>query len=787
MISEKTVKTLEFDKILQGVSSFAVLERTKRAIENSSFSTDLKEVENLLDKTEEAYKLLYEHGVSGIFYFADVSEELDRADVGGTLNPAEFLRVADNLKSARVMCGALKSVSDEKIVLLREITESLYLNEDFEKEINSKIVSEDELADTASPRLYSIRKSIKDINAKIRNQLNSYMKSGFNKYLQESVVTMRQDRYVIPVKSEYRHNVKGFIHDQSSSGATVFIEPEVVMELNNDLKKAIFDEKEEIYKILHDLTLKLSFMTDGIRNNAEKLSVLDGFFARAEYSFKNKCVRPSVNKSGNTDVKNARHPLIAKDKVVPITFRFGKDYNFLLITGPNTGGKTVTLKLVGILSLLVMCGVFIPASIDSEVSVYDGIYCDVGDEQSIENDLSTFSSHIRNIVGILDSLKGNCLVLLDELGAGTDPEEGSAIALAVTEALLSADCYGIITSHYSRLKEFAVESKRIENASMEFDSATLKPLYRINIGIPGSSNAIGISKTLGLKESIVERATKYLSQDKINFEAVLKKAEESRRNAANLAEELEALKSEKERELKEIAAEKEKIIKERERIYFNAKQEVKRIVSERLTEAEEIIDELKRILKAAGLESKEIFRASRLKNRLADSKYLSGDSENAPLELKKAEASELKKGRKVYIKNLDSYGEIVGVKPEKNEAEVLIGSIKSKVKFSDIYNVEEIEERPSVKVNSIGVRGNTPKSELNVVGRTSLEAIEETEAFIDGAVICGLEEVRIVHGYGEGILRKKIREYLRSNKHVASFRDGLYGEGEHGVTVVTLK
>ncbi|MBR5388945.1 MAG: endonuclease MutS2 [Clostridia bacterium] len=787
MIAEKTVKTLEFDKILQAVASFAVLEKTKEAITRCSFETDLKEVNSLLDKTAEAYKLLYEHSVSGIFYFADVSEELDRADVGGTLNPAELLRIADNLKSARTIFGAIRSVTDESIVVLREISESLYLNEEFEKEIREKIISEDEISDTASPKLYSIRKSIKDINARIRNQLNSYMRTGFNKYLQESVVTMRQGRYVIPVKSEYRSQVKGFIHDQSSSGATVFIEPEVVMELNNDLKKAIFDEKEEIYKILKDLTVKVSFMTDAIRDNAEKLAVIDGFFARAEYSFKNKCVRPSVNKNGKTDVRSARHPLIAEDKVVPVTFRFGKDYNFLLITGPNTGGKTVTLKLVGILSLLTMCGIFIPAAADSEVSVYDGIYCDVGDEQSIENDLSTFSSHIKNIVGILNSLSGNCLVLLDELGAGTDPEEGCALALAVTETLLKANCYGIITSHYSKLKEFAVESEKIENASMEFDSETLKPLYRINIGIPGSSNAIEISKTLGLKESITNRATEYLSSDKINFEAVLRKAEASRKEASRLAEELEVLKAEKERELRDIVSEKEKIVKERERIYSNAKQEVKRIVSERMTEAEEIIEELKRILKAAGLESKEVFRASRLKNRLADGRYVSGEEENAPIELKKAEFSELKKGKRVYLKNLGAYGEIVSVKPEKKEAEILIGNIRSKVGFSDIYNAEDIKEKPSVKVNSSAVRKDVPKTELIVVGKTASEAIEETEAFIDGAVVNGLEEIRIVHGYGEGILRKKIREYLKKNKNVESFRNGVYGEGENGVTVVTLK
>ena len=787
MISEKTIKSLEFDKILTDVASFAVLESTKKDILASVPKTEKRDVEILLDETEEAYKLSYEHGVSGVFYFADVSDELNRADIGGTLNPAELLRIADNLKSARVIKNSLNSVNDDKIVILRRITDNLYVNEEFEKEINSKIVSEDELSDDASPKLYSIRRSIKDINAKIRNQLNSYMRTGFNKYLQESVVTMRQGRFVIPVKSEYRGQIKGFIHDQSSSGATVFIEPEIVMELNNDLKKALFDEKEEIYRILSELTVKVSFMTDALRINAVNLSLIDGCFARAEYSFKHNCIRPVVNKSGNTDIKAARHPLIAKDKVVPLTLRFGKDYSFLLITGPNTGGKTVTLKLVGLLSLMAMCGVFIPAARDSEISIYDGIFCDIGDEQSIEMNLSTFSSHIKNIVEILNSLEGVSLVLLDELGAGTDPEEGSAIALAVTEELLNSGCFGIITSHYSKLKEFAVNNGRIENASMEFDSETLKPLYKINLGIPGSSNAIEISKTLGLDEKIIERATQYLSDEKIGFEAVLKKAEESRRAAELLSCELEKLKEQRETELKEISSEKEKIVKEREKIYFNAKQETKRIVSEKLEEAEEIIDELKKILKAAGLESKEVFRASQLKNRLSDSKYLYNEDENAPIEMIKPKDAELKVGQRVYVKSLGAYAEILSLKPSKKEAEVLIGNIKSNVRYSDVYNPEMPEKTTDVKVNSVGVRAAQPKAELNVVGKTSLEAIEETEAFIDQAVVNGLEEVRIVHGYGEGILRKSIREYLKKNKNVSGFRNGIYGEGENGVTIVTLK
>ena len=786
MISEKTLKSLEFDKILAILSKYAVLDRTKDLIADFSPVSDFKAVSELLDKTEEAYSLLYDHGVSGVFYFADITDELKRADAGGTLNNAELLRVADNLKSARMMKSAVSSVSDEKITILRSLSDSLYENYVFEKEITDKIISEDEISDNASPRLYSIRKNMRDINARIREKLNSYMRTGLNKYLQESVVTVRRDRYVIPVKSEYRGKVKGFIHDQSSSGATVFIEPEQVMELNNDLKRATFEEREEIYRILSDLSSRLVFISQALRLNANILSEIDGFFARAEYAFKTKARRPVINDRGITDIRNGRHPLIAENAVVPVSLYFGEKFSFLLITGPNTGGKTVSLKLVGLFTLMTMCGMFIPAGMDSRISVFDGVYCDIGDEQSIEQNLSTFSSHIKNLIEILGAVSGRNLVLLDELGAGTDPEEGSAIALAIIDKLLKNDCFGIITTHYSRLKEYAMNAEKIENASMEFDAETLKPVYKVNIGIAGSSNALEIAKALGVSSDVIAAAKGYMSEEKIGFEQVLKKAEESRRESDRIAEELLRLKEEKERELKEISEEKEKIVREREKIYFNAKQETKRIVSDKLEEAEEIVSELKSILKNAELESKEVFRASELKNRLSNSKYLNYEDDAAPVELKKTDKNALTAGKKVYVKSFGVYAKIVSVKPDKNEAEILIGDIKSKVKTDDLYNMKESAEESPVKVFN-HARSAAATTELNVVGKTSAEALEDVKAFIDRAVVNGLEEVKIIHGVGAGILLKTIREYLKNDKNVKEFRRGVYGEGENGVTVIKLK
>ena len=787
MVSKKTLKAIEYDKIMADVATFAVLKKAKEELISFAPLTVFSDVNTLLCKTDEAYKYLYKYSTGGIYYFDDVSDELKRVDIGSTLNNVELLKVAANLKSARIIKAAINSVNDENLRLIKNITDRLYLNQEFENEISEKIISEDEISDNASPKLYAIRKNISNLNAKIRAELNSYMRGSGNKYLQDSVVTMRQDRYVIPVKSEYRNFVKGFIHDQSSSGATVFIEPAHVMELNNDLKRAKFDELEEIHRILAELSSKVSYMSDAIRFNAENLVELDCLFARAEYSFKNKCTRPIINDCGKVSIKRGRHPLINKDSVIPVTVSLGDHYNFLLITGPNTGGKTVTLKLVGLLVAMTMSGLYIPADDESEISIFNNIYCDIGDEQSIEQNLSTFSSHIKNIINIINNVNDKSLVLLDEIGAGTDPEEGSALALAIIKKLLSSNCFGIITTHYSKLKEFAITSRKIENASMEFDARTLKPMYKLNIGIPGSSNAIDIAKTLGLEEEVISDAISLLSDQKISFENVLKKAEESRRESERLSLELEKIKEERQKELLNIQEEKNKIIKERERIYSTAKQETKRIVADKLCEAEEIIDELKKILKQVGLESKEVFRASELKNRLKNSKYLSADNDVRPLEMKKVNSNDLKLGNKVFVKSLGAYAKIVSIKNNKKEAEVAIGSIKTVVKIADLFNSEEdVVKSEPVKIFKQAI-GALPKTEINVLGKTSLEALTEVQNFIDQAVMHSLEEIKIIHGVGEGILLKTIRDYLKTDKNVKEFRRGRYGEGENGVTIIKLK
>ena len=786
MISEKTLKSLEFDKILKIVSGYAVLDSSKAAIENLKPTSDRREVTYLLKSTEEAFKLLYKYSLERVPYCVSVINAVSRAEKGATLNMRELLDIAALLSASRTVKASIESVSDVSVENIKTLASGLFEYRILEKEITSKIVSEDTMADSASERLASIRKRIRDLNVKIRDKLNSYIR-GSNKFMQDNVVTMRMNRYVIPVKAEYKGMVKGFVHDQSATGSTVFIEPEQVIEYNNDLKTAYIEESEEVYRILRELSGKVAGISNAIKYNEEILSDIDVFYAKATYAFETKATRPIVNFSGIISIKKARHPLINPEKVIPVTVTLGKEYKYLLVTGPNTGGKTVTLKLTGLMCLFAMCGLYIPCEEESEVSVFENIFCDVGDEQSIEQSLSTFSSHMVNIIDFCNNLTSLSLVLLDELGAGTDPEEGSALALAVIEKLLKSGSCGIVTTHYSRLKEYAMTEPLIENASMDFDIKTLRPVYKLNIGIPGNSNAIEISKRLGLPEDLVKRATELLSKDKVSLDNVLKKAEESRQEAEKLSEELKVLKEEKEKELEGVKKELSSVKAEKEKITASARQEVKKIVSERLIEAEAIVSELNDIYKTCELENGELIRARTLKNKLADSKYLNEDIPLSKYELAPVDVKKLSVGDEVYVKSFNNTGTINGIKEKKGEIEVLFGNIKSTVKLSDCFNAKKQaiqSEKPKV---SRSVERSSPKAEINIIGKTVSEGVEEVEKFIDQAVVSNIPEIRIIHGMGTGKLKKGVWDYLKTNKNVSEYRLGRYGEGESGVTVVTLK
>lgn len=785
-MEKKTLSTLEYDKILNIVASLAVLKETKRRFATFLPFTDLDEARHELDLTEEAYKLLFDRGVGGVEYFDEPGEEIERAEKGASLNLGEILKVARLLRSSRIARNSFTSVDDETIVYLPKIAEGIYCDRFLENEITKKILSDDKVADDASENLFRIRKRIKRLNDKIRETLASFIR-GEAKYLQDNLVTMRGDRYVIPVKSEYRSKIKGFVHDQSSTGSTVFIEPIEVLEQNNELKTAIIEEKNEIDEIIRDLSHKVGLIAEKIRANVELMTYLDMFSARAVFAYKTKSLKPALNDNGFIDIRAGRHPLIDKNKVVPLDLTLGKDYRFLLVTGPNTGGKTVTLKMCGLFCLMAASGMFLPALSGTVVSVFDKYYADVGDEQSIEQSLSTFSSHLKNLVDITENADERSLVLIDEIGAGTDPDEGSALAQAMLEKLLACKAKGIITTHYSRLKEFAYTTPDIMNASMEFDAKTFAPVYKLNIGAPGSSNAIEIASRLGLSPSITKRATSLMSDGKVTFENVIKEAEKSRREAEEKLNDLDSVKRQADEELKNILSEKQKLEIDRARLFEKAKADARRMVNERVDEADELVSEIKSILDKAEIDGGDIIRARTLKNKLSDKRY----DEDAPEDLfakKILTEKNAKVGVKVYHLRTGTYCEIVSEPNKKGEVTIAVGSMKMQAKINELYFIGEPEAVKKSNVVKIS-RKVSPSAgaEINVVGLRREEALDKVDQFIDNAVLNNLETVRIIHGVGMKILSSSIQKFLKTDRRVASFKFADYGDGDMGVTVVTLK
>ena len=788
MIEKRVLTTLEYNKILALCAKYAVLDFSKQIIEEMTPSDDFEEVNFLLKKTAEAHKLLFTHGASGIEFFDPISDELDRAKRGSVLSMGEILRIARILRSSRVVYNSITSVTDEEIVALRSIAESIYFDKYLEEDITNKILSDDKMSDNASEKLYQIRRKIRRLNEQVKEKLSYYVRSQ-SKYLQDSIVTMRGDRYVVPVKSEFRGQIKGLIHDQSSSGSTLFVEPVEVLELNNDLKTAAIEEQLEIEKILTELTEKIGLIANRIENNVACLCELDVCYAKAIYSYSLKATAPVLNANGYINIIKGRHPLIDRNKVVPVSVSLGSGYNYLLITGPNTGGKTVTMKLVGLFTLLASSGFFIPASEGSSISVFSKIFCDIGDEQSIEQSLSTFSSHMKNVIDVTERVDNNSLVLLDEIGAGTDPEEGSAIAHAVLEHLIESGSKGIITTHYTALKEYAFTEKRIMNASMDFDELTFAPLYRLNIGLAGSSNAIKIASKLGLPPSLIEKARSFLKEDKISFEKVIEEAEKTRRKAELQLLEYEQITKDKQLELEKLKIERVKFDKEREKFYANAKIESRRIINESLEDAEEIVAQLKEILDQDEIGSGDLIKARTLRNKLEEQKYkLEAESPviftETPIDIAKIKIND-----RVFVSSMNSEGVVITINKKKGVCDVQLGNARVSVKFSDLYvpakKPKKEKSAPTVKIDRANFTAAV--TQVNVIGKNLDEALVEVEAFIDKALVCGLHEVKIIHGVGLRILSKGIHAFLKKHPRVDEYRFGKYGEGEHGVTFVILK
>ena len=789
-MEEIVIKKLELNKVLASVASFAALEQTKRQIASLQPCDTLAEAEALQRLTAEADAALFRYGAGRIEAFPPFHDELERAQKGASLSCGELLSAAALLRSARVAYRSIQSLPEECSSCLREIAAGIYFDEALENDISAKILGEDEVSDTASDALYDIRRSIRSLNERIRTVLGEYLSGEGGKYLQDAIVTMRDNRYVIPVRAEHKAKIRGFVHDRSASGATFFIEPEQVLDMNNELRELAAAEKEEIERILAQLSGRVGAMVPSLRADIERLCEIDAAYAKAEYSYKNKCLQPKLNDGGMIRIVKGRHPLLDPKTAIPVSLAFGGKDRFLLISGPNTGGKTVTLKMCGLFCMMACCGLFLPAAEGTEVSVFASIFCDIGDAQSIEENLSTFSSHISNIIGILARADAKSLALIDELGGGTDPDEGQALAKAILSELLRRGSRGIVTTHYTSLKEFAYATDGIENASMEFDMNTLQPLYRIDLGVPGSSNAIAISRRLGLPENVLEEAVANLSESGQKFENILRTAEQSRIRADEAKTQADRLKAEWSAKLAEVNAEREKLKREREKLFATAKMESRRIVRERTERAEELLSQIEEVAKKAELTEADLIRARTLKNKLADQAYDSEREEEEKPTEQPVSVRALRGGDRVFVKALGAVGEVLSVHEKKKEAEVLVGSMRLNVKEKDLRAVSGSPRgRPVERVRV--VHKTEPilavKTEINLLGMTVPEAIREVDAFIDRAVLAGLEEVKIIHGIGTGKLKEGIRRHLREMPNVQEFRAGAYGEGEAGVTIVKLR
>ncbi len=784
-MEKRVLKTLEYDKILAMLKERASCCISRELVDTMEPSGDFDTVERELKLTAEAETLFYKTGRSPVDDFPDMRHCLERMHAALFLSTGELLSIASCLKAARIAKDILaKEVGEESY--LYNLAGLLITHRSAEEEINRCIINEDEIFDGASPALARIRRAMRLANEKVREKLNSMIRStAYQKYLQEPIITIRNGRFVIPVKQEYRQQVPGLIHDQSSSGATLFIEPSAVVELGNEYKKLLAEEADEIERILTELTAMLAPYADEIREDLNIMGQIDLVFAKAKLSRELNAVMPRLNRNNYVRIVRGRHPLIPADRVVPIDIWIGRDYRSLIITGPNTGGKTVTLKIVGLFALMVQSGIFVPANEGSEFPVFEHIYADIGDEQSIEQSLSTFSSHMKNIVGILDKADENSLVLLDELGAGTDPIEGAALAMSILEELNDRRCTCVSTTHYSEIKAFAMTHEGMENASMEFDIDRLCPTYRLYIGIPGKSNAFEISSRLGLPNSIIDKAKGFLKGEDVRFEDIISSAqsqhriaEEERKMAEEARAELEKLRADAERE-------RRKLDEDRNRLQAKAKEDAKRIVADTKREMEKLIVEIRSIKDIDRSAADRVIQAAR--DTLRATETAVNEKEAIKKEDNTKPPKTVRAGDTVNIVTLDQKATVLSAPDSKGEVMVQAGVMKLNVKLKDIRLIEE-KKASAPTSGKVGLgAGKQVGLELDVRGMLVDEANIMVDRYLDDAYNAGLSEVNIIHGKGTGALRAGVQAFLKRHPLVKGYRMGSYGEGDAGVTVVTLK
>lgn len=793
VMNQKALSSLEYPKIIERLTEKASSPMGKELCRKLQPSTDINKIRLMQTQTKDALTRLFQKGSVSFGNVKDIRGSLKRLEIGSSLGIMEILSVCALLENtSRVKAYSRGDRSDLPSDSLDSMFEQLAPLTPLSSEIRRCILSEDEISDDASPALRQVRRNMKVTNDRIHTQLSGLVNGNARTYLQDSVITMRNGRYCIPVKAEYKGQVPGMIHDQSSTGSTLFIEPMAVVKLNNDMRELELQEQKEIEIILAGLSEQIAEEREAIALNLELMVQLDFIFARAGLAMDMNGSEPVFNEEGRVLLKKARHPLIPKKKVVPIDIRLGDDFNLLIITGPNTGGKTVSLKTVGLLTLMGQAGLHIPALDRSELALFHEIYADIGDEQSIEQSLSTFSSHMTNIVSFLEKADSRSLVLFDELGAGTDPTEGAALAISILSYLHDKGIRTMATTHYSELKVYALSTPGVENACCEFSVETLRPTYRLLIGIPGKSNAFAISSKLGLSDQIIERAKEQISEQDESFEDVLSSLEENRVTIENERLEIARYKEEIKTLKAQLESRQEKLDAQRDRILRQANEEAHKV----LEEAKEYADQTMKLFhkfQKNNVDTSAVERERQeLRKRMNKAEKNMSDRQETKKPKKQLTAKDIRPGDSVKVLSMNLKG-TVGSRPDsKGFLFVQMGIIRSKVHLSDLELVDEpVITTPSLQKTGAGKirmsKSASVSTEINLLGRTVDEAIAELDKYLDDAYIAHLKSVRIVHGKGTGALRKGIHDYLRRQKHVSSFRLGEFGEGDAGVTIVDFK
>ena len=793
-MNQKALETLEYKKIIAQLKREMGSAASAKLADELTPLTSEKIIKEELRSTTEAVDLIVRKGPLPTGGLYDIREALLLAKKGGSLTMRQLLEVQNVLG---ISSEVVNFMHDDALPELKYIGEMVDLIVEFtalEKEISRCILTEDEMADNASPKLKDIRRSIHQQNQAIKNKLSRIITSSSNKtYLQDAIVTMRDGRYVIPVKQEYRSFFPGMVHDQSKGGATLFIEPQGVVELNNKLRELEVEEQLEIARILAELSSRVAEHYREIRSNLELLTKLDFIMAKGKLSCKMHASEPKIDTDGELRLISARHPLIEYKKAVPVDIRIGGDYRTLIITGPNTGGKTVSLKTAGLLVMMAQSGLHIPASHASTLPIFGEVFADIGDEQSIEQSLSTFSSHMKNIVSIIDKASYDSLVLVDELGAGTDPTEGAALAIAILERFYDSGALTMATTHYNELKKYALATSGVENAAMEFDVETLTPTYRLLIGVPGKSNAFEISKKLGLSESVIERASEHIKHGDMEFENVISSIEDDKRKAAADRLDAESMRAEIEEKLKKLEEKEKAISEKRADIIAEAKREARELLRETKSAVKDVQKDLRRLQKSGAHTNLNTGALEKSRRKINEAEDLVSEKVVKQVNSEPVSADTLKIGDRVKLLTIGQNGTILSLPDEKGNLMINIGALKVKARLQDLMLINEGKDRkPQAKSSSkygslLRSKSSSVSASINVMGKNLEDALADVEKYLDDVYMAGLDMVSIIHGRGGGILKDGIRQMLKRKKYVDSYGAASYNDGGEGVTIVRMK